>query len=214
MPSRDREQGEADAAFVEGFLRANPRWLAERPELYRVLVPPERVYGEHVADHMAAMIRAERAHAAAMTERADFVLAAGRAAASLAGRVQEAVLALLRSSDPMDWINGELPGILAVDAAHLCIEALYPGTRPLPEGTVARLLDGRQVLFRHIATDARLLHAEAAGLAGHDVLVLVPGEGPPALLALLARDEASLDPAQGTGALAFLGRAVAAALGR
>lgn len=205
---------ERDAASVEAFLRAHPHWLAEHPELYRVLIPPQRVHGEQLADHMAAMVRAERTHAAAMSERADFVLAAGRAAAGLTARVQEAVLALLRSGDKLDCISGEIPGILAVDAAHLCMETLSPGTRPLPEGTVARLLEGRQVLFRDIATDARLLHAEAAGLAGHDALVLIPGQGPPALLALLARDPRALDPSQGAGALAFLGRAIAAALGR
>jgi hypothetical protein len=208
------QPGEAEAALVEAFLRAHPSWLAEHPGLYRLLTPPVRVHGEQLADHMAAMVHAERAHAAAMAERADNVLAAGRAAAGLAARVQEAVLALLRSSDPVDCIGHEMPGILGVDAVHLCQEALRPGTRPLPQGTVARLLEGRQVLFREVATDARLLHAEAAGLAGHDALALVPGEGPPALLALLARDPWALDPGQGAGALAFLGRAVAASLDR
>ncbi|HEY3845891.1 MAG TPA: hypothetical protein VGL95_02115 [Acetobacteraceae bacterium] len=208
------QPGEAEAALVEAFLRAHPSWLAEHPGLYRLLTPPVRVHGEQLADHMAAMVHAERAHAAAMAERADNVLAAGRAAAGLAARVQEAVLALLRSSDPVDCIGHEMPGILGVDAVHLCQEALRPGTRPLPQGTVARLLEGRQVLFREVATDARLLHAEAAGLAEHDALALVPGEGPPALLALLARDPWALDPGQGAGALAFLGRAVAASLGR
>jgi hypothetical protein len=205
---------DADAGFVEAFLRAHPHWLAEHPELYRVLSPPQRVHGEQLADHMAAMVHAERTHAAAMSERADFVLAAGRAAAGLTARVQEAVLALLRSADPMDCIGGEMPGILAVDAVHLCCEEPLPGTQDLPAGTVVRLLDGRQVLFRDIATDARLLHAEAAGLARHDVLVLIPGQGPATLLALLARDPLALDPSQGAGALAFLGRAIAAALGR
>jgi uncharacterized protein len=204
----------SEAALVEAFLRAHPNWLAEHPGLYRLLAPPVRVHGEQLADHMAAMVHAERAHAAAMAERADNVLAAGRAAASLAARVQEAVLALLRSSDPADCIGHEMPGILGVDAVHLCLEALHPGARPLPQGAVARLLEGRQVLFREVATAARLLHAEAAGLAGHDALALVPGDGPPALLALLARDPWALDPGQGAGALAFLGRAVAAALGR
>lgn len=203
-----------EAAFVAEFLREHPNWLAENPTLYRVLTPPERVHGEALADHMAAMVRAERAHAAAMTERADGVLAAGRAAASLAGRVQEVVLALLRAADPLDCISHEMPGILGIDAVHLCIEAARPGTQRLPPGTVERLLGGRQVLFRAAAVDARLLHAEAAGLADHDALTLVPGEGPPALLALIARDPAALDPAQGSGALGFLGRAVAAALGR
>ena len=71
------------------------------------------------------------------------------------------------------------------------------------------------MVFRDAPADARMLHAEAAGLARHDALVRVPGEGPAALLALLAtRDRHMLDPAQGAGPLGFLGRAVAAALGR
>ena len=123
------ETGGAEAAFVEAFLRANPAWLAEHPELYRVLAPPARVHGDGLADHMAAMLRVQR-------ERADGLLAAGRATAGLAARVQDAVLALLRSSDPADCVSGEMPGILAVDAAHLCIEADHPGARRLPDGAV------------------------------------------------------------------------------
>jgi uncharacterized protein YigA (DUF484 family) len=201
------EAGSAEAAFVEAFLRANPAWLARHPDLYRILEPPVRLLGDGVADHMAAMLRVQR-------ERADGLLAAGRATADLAGRVQDAVLALFRSSDPADCVSGEMPGILAVDAAHLCIEAEHPGARRLPDGIVARLLDGRQVVFRVAPAETRLLHAEAAGLARYDALIRVPGEGPPALLALLARDRHMLDPAQGSGPLGFLGRAVAAALGR
>ena len=195
------------AAFVEAFLRANPAWLAKRPELYGVLEPPRRLHGDGLADHMAAMLQKQR-------ERADGLLAAGRATAGLAARVQDAVLALLRSSDPADCVGNEMPGILGLDAAQLCAETDLPGSRRLPEGTVARLLDGRQVVFREAPGDAGLLHAEAAGLARHDALVSVPGHGPPALLALLARDRHMLDPTQGIGPLAFLGRAVAAALGR
>lgn len=206
--------GFAESASVAAFLRANPDWLARNPDLYRILTPPVRVHGEVLADHMAAMVHAERAHAAAMEERADDVLAAGRAAAGMASRVQEAVLALLRAADPLDCVSGEMPSILAVDSAHLCVEAIMPGTLPLPSGTVARLLGGRQVLFRETVTDTRRLHAEAAGLAGHDALVAVPSHGPPALLALLARDRTVLDPVRGSGALAFLGRAIAAAMGR
>jgi hypothetical protein len=214
LPEREEEPRakgpgthQADAEFVEAFLRANPAWLAEHGELYGVLAPPARVHGEGLADHMAAMLRVQR-------ERADVVLSAGRAAAGIAARVQDAVLALLRSSDPADCVSGEMPALLAVDAAHLCVEADYHGARFLPPGTVGRLLDGRQVVFREAPPDAPLLHAEAAGLARYDALLRVPGTGPPALLALLARNPDALDPAQGIGALAFLGRAVAAALGR
>jgi uncharacterized protein YigA (DUF484 family) len=201
-------------AEVAAFLRAHPRFLAENPDFYRLLAPPERVYGEQMADHMVAMIRAERIHAAAMAERADDVLAAGRAAAGLAARVQEAVLALIAAASPVECVAAEFPALLAVDAAALCVETKLDGARLLPVGTVARLLGSRAVLFRADGSDARLLHAEAAPLARHDVLVRIPGEGPPALLALVARDRTVLDPSQGAGALTFLGRALAAALRR
>jgi uncharacterized protein YigA (DUF484 family) len=217
----------AGSDLVAAFLRANPAWLAEHPEMYRLLAPPRRVHGEVLSDHMAAMLRAERAHASELID-------AGRAAAGMAGRVQEAVLALMRAGDPMECVSGELPGLLGIDAAALCTEGLQPESLPsggqvvgghpaarhapgnhvLPPGTVRRLLDGRDVVFRATASDALMLHAEAARLALHDALVRVPGAGAPMLLALASRDARALDPAQGSHALGFLGRAVAAALGR
>ncbi len=214
MTLSEREADEADADQVVAFLRARPHFLAERPDLYRLLVPPQRIHGEPMADHMLAMLRAERQHAAAMAERADDVLAAGRAAAGLTARVQGAVLALIGARDVADGVTHALPDILALDAAALCMEADAPGVRRLPAGAVAGLLDGRDVVFRAMPYDATLLHAEAARLARRDALVRVPWGGAPALLALVSRDEAPLDPTQGTGALAFLGRAVGAALGR
>ncbi len=207
----------AESELVAAFLRAHPAWLAEHPELYRLLAPPRRVHGEVLSDHMAAMLRAERAHASELID-------AGRAAAGMAGRVQAAVLALMRADDPAECVSAELPGLLGIDASALCAEEARPGCHHLPENTVRRLLDSRDVVFRAAASgghagdaqavDALMLHAEAARLALHDALVRVPGVGAPMLLALASRDARALDPAQGSHALAFLGRAVAAALGR
>jgi len=196
---------------VAAFLRAHPGWLAENPELYRVLAPPQRVHGEALADHMAVMLAAERAHAQAMSARADGVLAAGRAAAGLAERVQEAVIALMRASDVAECVGAELPGLLGMDAACLCAEGDRPGTRALAPGTIGRLLGRRDVVFREAPSDARALHGEAAALARMDALVRT---GPRALLALASRDRSLLHPGQGVRALAFLGRTVAAALDR
>jgi uncharacterized protein len=221
----------AESDLVAAFLRAHPAWLAEHTDLYRVLAPPRRVHGEALTDHMAAMLRAERVHATALID-------AGRAAAGMAGRVQEAVLALMRTTDPAECISAELPGLLGIDAAALCAEEPRPGCHHLPPNTIGRLLDGRDVVFRAAGdsgmadggrvggrmaggravdapiADALMLHAEAARLALHDALVRVPGAGAPMLLALASRDARVLDPAQGSGALGFLGRAAAAALGR
>jgi uncharacterized protein len=203
------------AAEVLAYLRQNPRFLVDHPELYRLLAVPIRVHGDILADHMAAMLRAERTHAVSMAARADDVLEAGRAAAGLTARVHEAVLALIGAASPAECITAELPVLLAVDAASLCAEGdAIPGARPLPPGSVARLLGTRAVVFRREGSDAVLLHGEAAGLARNEALLRVPGEGPPALVALVARDSLALDPNQGTGALGFLARAVAATLGR
>jgi len=212
MPEREAEDAAADQ--VAAFLRARPGFLAERPELYRALNPPQRIHGEVLADHMMAMLRAERRHAAAMAEQADGVLAAGRAAAGLASRVQDAVLALIDARDVADCVAHALPGVLAVDAASLCLETGAAGARSLPAGTLARLLGGRDVVIRDTPSDAALLHGEAARLARRDALVRVPWSGGPTLLALVSRDPAALEAGPCGGALAFLGRAVGAALDR
>lgn len=199
---------------VAAFLRHHPSFLADNPDLYRVLTPPLRVHGEAFADHMAAMIRAERAHSAAVAARADGVIVAGRAAAGLTERVQEAVLSLMATDGVADWVETVLPSVLGLDAAMLCVEHYLPGTRRLPAGTVLRLLGRRDVVFRDRPADAALIHAEAASLARHDALVRVPGEGGEtrAMLALASRTRAILNPNGGTAALTFLGRAVGSAL--
>ena len=205
MNNARRTDEKTNTASVAAFLRANPGWLAAHPEIYRVLAPPARVHGERLADHMAAMLRSERAHA-------DGMVAAGRAAAGLNARVQDAVLALIRAPDPIECVTHEFSHFLAVDSASLCTEIFSPGARHLPPGTIARLLGTRDVIFRDHPTDATLLHGEAAELARHDALVRVPGAGPPMLLALASRQANVLETAQGSGALAFLGRALAASL--
>ena len=206
-------QDAIDPAQIADYLRANPDFLAARPELYRVLTPPQRVHGEALADHMTAMVRIERAHAAAQEERAATVLHAGRAAAGIAERVHEAVLAMVASPDVEECVNSELPHLLGVDAAALCCETFRPRWRSLPPGAVAMLMRGRNVMCRDRPSDAVLLHAEAALLAERDVLVRLPGDVP-AILALVSRDPAALPALQATQAFAFLGQVLGVLLAR
>ncbi|WP_419727825.1 hypothetical protein [Lichenicola sp.] len=224
------DQGEAGR--VARFLTDNPDWLATRLDIYSLLAPPRRVHGEIMADHMAAMIDAARQQAADMTAHAQSVLKAGRAAVGLAERVRAAVLALIRAPDVGEWVTSDLPGLLGIDSALLCIEG-GPGrqrgmtsrlmARRVAAGTVARLLGRHDVLVRTTPSDPIELHGEAAGLAMQDALLRVQVEGqPPMLLALASRDMAVLEeglPASMTGgsaggggraALAFLGEALAA----
>lgn len=217
VPSTDLQAEE-----VEAFLRAHPGFLSERPDIYRVLVPPRRLHGENLADHMAAMLATERNRARAMEAEVREALEAGRAGAGLAVRVRLAVLALMRAPDVMEAVTQEVPALLDVETCTLAVE---PGAGPhnlpaamlrLPRGAVARLVGhGRDAVVRSTPTDIELLHAEAAPLVVRDALARVPLPiGPPALIAVGARDPASLPMRQTVALLAFLGRAVAAALSR
>ncbi|WP_428391941.1 hypothetical protein [Lichenicoccus sp.] len=203
---------------VVRFLRENPGWLAEQTGLYEKLVPPRRVHGERLADHMAAMLGEARRRATDTAEQAAGMLRALRAGTSIAGQVQEAILAVVRAEDLAACIAIDLPALLGMDAALLCSEAGTPSplqARPLPPGAVATLLGKRDVLLRAAPPDAAILHGEAAPLARHDALLRVPAACmPPMLLALAARDDAILNAglADGAGgiALGFLGRVLAA----
>ncbi len=196
----------AEAESVSAYLRAHPDFLAAHPELYASLAPPQRIHGAIFADHMEAMLARARARAAQMEASAGDVLALGRTANFVAERVQEAVLALLQAADPAECVAETWPGLLGIDAAVLCCEAIRPRWRTLPTGAVRALLRGRPLVFRDRPADAALLHAEAALLAERDLLIGLPdGE----LLALVSRAPAALPATQ---AWTFLGRAVGARL--
>jgi len=197
---------------VEAFLRGNPGWLAAQDALYPLMDPPCRVHGERMADHMAALLAAARARADHLAREAAAAAAGRRAAEGFAARVQDAVLALMRASDPAWCLQHDLPALLRLDGARLCVEALRPGMAAVPLGTVTSALGQRQALVRS-GVPLALLHGEAAALAGWEALVRVPLRHGPALLALACRDGRALAGAS-TAALAFLGGAAAAALDR
>jgi uncharacterized protein len=222
----ERYEPDPQAEGVEAYLREHPEFLAERPELYRVLLPPRRVHGENVADHMAAMLAAERNRTRALEAEMDSVLADGRAGAGLVVRVRLAVLALMRANDVVEAVTQELPALLGVETCTLAAEPTttqrmahrWPlaGVLPLPRGAVSRLIGhGRDAVVRSQPSDREMLHAEAAPLVARDALARVPlFAAGPTVLAMGARDASALPARQATPTIAFLGRAVAAALAR
>ena len=96
---------------VAAFLRAHPDFLAERPDLFRVLSPPRRFHGEALADHMSAMLAAERRRVRSLEAEVDAAVTAGRAGYGLTIRVRLAVLALMRSTDVIETVTQELPAL-------------------------------------------------------------------------------------------------------
>ena len=209
-----------EAAMVETFLRANPAFLAEHPALYRALTPPRRVHGERMADHMTAMLEAERARAAELRGTLEELIAQARANQANQARANQAILALLAARTPaeaLDIIGQDWPDLLGVDVVTICAEGrAVTGARPLARGTVARLLPSSgPIALRPQATDTEALYGEAAALVASDALArLTLANGGEGMLACGSRDAGHFEPRQGTELVAFLAAAVSIALGR
>ena len=185
------------------LLRMRPDFLLRHPSLYLTLAPPARVHGDVLADHMAAMLSNARRQIAQLQDG----VRRRRAGRSLGERVEQALLGLIRTSDPLEWIEAELAGTLGVDSAHLWLAG-----EGRPDGT--RLLGGRDIVFRERVTDGVVLHGAASALVLRDVLVRVrPDVGPPGVLALGSRDEGLPGPGS-EPALSLLASAIGAAIDR
>ena len=196
-PGKPSARAALDDGAVSAFLRGNPGWLARQHGLYAALDPPRRVYGDVLADHMAAQLAYARAEVATLTQDR-------RAADSFTARVQSAVLALMAGRAA---VLPELAALLGIDSVRLCSEAPCPGAVLLRPGTVQAVLGRRETVVGEAQLDPAL-HGEAASLAHWQALVRLPGART-ALLALACRDGRSLAGAS-AGSLGFLGAAVAA----
>lgn len=202
------------AEDVENWLLAHPDFLARRPELYLALEPPQRVHGERMADHMAAMLAAARVHIREVD--AEVQLNNRQPNPGFAARAAEAVLALMRAPDALECVARQWPAILGVDACHVGCETVQrKHVVRLATGTLSQLLPpGRDAVIRSAPLHVEPLHKEAAPVIRRDALARVPAPGgQPMLLAIGARD-AEMLPAAAVESIAFLGRAVGAALAR
>jgi len=200
---------DGEASRTAAYLAAHPRFLSDRPGLYRALHPPRRVHGEILADHMAAMLAVARAETGAVAE-------AARAGQDLTLRAAAAVAALIGAPDPRAAVMAEWPDLLGLDAAALAAEEPpRAGQRDLPRGAVARLTGGREVVLRDAPPDgwedAATLHGEAHPLIVRDALVRLPGARP-RLLVLGAREPSRLAARGAAAPLRLLAAALARAL--
>jgi uncharacterized protein YigA (DUF484 family) len=209
-----------EATLVEGFLRTHPGFLADHPALYRALTPPRRVHGDRMADHMAAMLEAERARGAELRTTLEEVIAHGRANQANQARAHKAVLALMAArtaTEALDIMVQDWPDLLGLDVVTVCAEGrAVLGARPLARGSIARLLPASATLaLRAQASDTEALYGEAAALVSSDALArLTLASGGEALLACGSRDAGHFEPRQATDLVSFLAAAAAIALGK
>ena len=164
-----------------------------------------RVHGERLADHMAAMLDAERARARAMEAEVRAAIEAGRAGAGLTVRIRLAVLALMRAPDVLEAVTQEMPGAAGCRDLHAG-GGTGTARRPRPAAGRARPARRRRDApdrprprrrgARPADRDAPCCMPRPRRSCVRDALARVPlADGPPMLIAVGAREAAALSGA-------------------
>ncbi len=208
---------------VEAYLENHPSFLADRPALMELLTPPERRQGDGVVDLQRFMVDRLRGRVRALEDEEKRLHALGAANLAAQERTHAAALALLAArsfAHLIEVATGELPALLEVEAAALCVEAgegftkrdEISGVRLLKPGAIDRLVGReRPIALIADAPGSRLLFGAAHARVRSSALARLgfgPGS-PPGLLALGAARPDGYAPDQGTELLAFLARIVA-----
>jgi len=205
------------ANAVAEFLKRNPTFLNERPDLIAALVPPEFDRGAAVVDLQRFMLDRMRRDHAQMAARERALLDSAKANARTQARVHAAVKALLAArtfEGLIGVVSDELPRLFEIKAASLCVETgeKLPG-KPgdigvilIPPGTLDDLFEARDavVLRADVQGDKAIFGRKAARVRSVALMRLDFGEGAPrGMLALGSAAPREFDPRQGTELLAF-----------
>lgn len=209
------EAPSADA--VAEYLKRNPTFLNDRPDLIAALVPPEFDRGQGIVDLQRFMLERMRGDHAQMAARERMLLDAAEANARTQARVHAAVKALLGALSfeaLIAVVSKELPKLFEIRAAALCVESGDPlprnardvGVILVPPGTLDELFAGRDavVLRPEVQGDKAIFGREAARIRSVALMRLEFGPGAPrGMLALGSAAPREFDPRQGTELLAF-----------
>ncbi|MDW3204672.1 MAG: DUF484 family protein [Alphaproteobacteria bacterium] len=210
-----------EAKDVVSFLRDNPGFLNEHPDLLSELDPPKRNGGKGVYDFQEAMIRRLRDRIEETTDVARELIDTSRENLNSQSRVHECVLRLLSANSFEQLINlvqTDVAVVLDMDVVTLAVESANAEDFPVrsvtlvPPGFVDRLIgtDRDMLLRAHISGDPDLFGG-AATLVQSDALVRlqISNSSPPALLAFGHRDPEKFHPGQATELIGFLSAVLA-----
>ncbi len=214
------------AAEVRGFLRGNPNFLEENPELLQILLPPSAQQGDSVVDMQRFMVERLQREVERLKTLQKELIRAARSNLSSQNQIHAAVLAVLEAqtfAQVIEAVTTDFATLLDVDVVNLAIESvgddvhpgLKQGVRVVERGAVGKLLDeGREVLLRSDIEGEVAIYGAAASLVRSDVIVRIDlgAHAPACLLAMGSRETKRFHAGQGTELLGFLGRVVASTI--
>lgn len=208
---------------VLAFLKANPSFLDDHPEVIDILMPPKgpQQQGKRVVDFQSFVIERLKADKIEIENATREIVQTARNNMNNQGRMHRAVLRLLEAENFDDFIQaitGDLTTILDIDITTLVVEAqgkMIPhvhtaGIRLVPDGTVDRWMEGKKVLLQSNIQGSETIYAGGAPLVRSQALVRVDiaKNTPPAILAFGSRDPNLFEDGQATDLVLFLARVV------
>ncbi len=208
-------------ADVVAFLRQNPEFLLQNPELLALLAPrSDRADG--VVDLQAYLVERLRGDLGRLQMQQNELIAAARANLSSQSRIHAAVLALLGATTLehlIEVVTTDVAVHLEVDAVALAFEALErvqhhanaTVLKLVPRGTIDRLMaGGRDIVLLADTPGDPLVFGGAATLVRSQALIRLQlrRDSPVGMIAFGARAADKFRPGQGTELLGFLGRVV------
>ena len=202
---------------VAAYLKQNPGFLNDRPELLTTLIPPEQNHGGGILDMQKFMLERLQGELTRFGSREQALLAVAESNADVQRCVFAATKALLDAKSFEDLIKiilKKMPKMFDISAAALCIEAgdhvpvgaTENGIIVVEPGALDSLIESEHsvALKSNIEGDKAIFGSRATKVRSAALLRLDLGSKVPnGLLALGAKSPTGFDPRQGTELLSF-----------
>lgn len=223
--------------LVIQYLQSNPQFLAEHPDLFEVLTPPEQQHGRGVIDFQYYAIDNLRRGMRKMKDRFNGLVTSARENLSVQQQVQRAVISTIGArnlEELLDVLTTDLMTWFDVDIVRLAMESdmaglyetyyhedNYSGICFVPNGTANAVLLGEKVrLIGDTQVEPpigfEMVFADCSSLVRSSALVRLdlPTIKRPAILAFGVRHADRFHPHQGGELLGFLGEVMSIILDR
>ena len=223
--------------LVIEYLQGNPQFLAEHPDLFEVLVPPEQQHGRGVIDFQYYAIDNLRRGMRKMKDRFNGLVVSARENLSVQQQVQRAVISTIRArnlEELLEVLTTDLMTWFDVDIVRLAMESdmaglyetyynedNYSGICFVPNGTANAVLLGEKVrLIGDTQVEPpigfEMVFADCSSLVRSTALVRLdlPTIKRSAVLAFGVRHADRFHPPQGGELLGFLGDVMSISLDR
>lgn len=219
MAGKKKEIEDIDPSIIKDYLKRNPDFLLENPDLFSVLTPPNRSTDDEIVDFQALMIEKIKTNLEDLKYSQGHLIDTSRNNLTTQVQVHEAVLSLLDIHDAselghivtQDWADN-----LHIDVIRICFEEGHEQNIPeleeisiLSKSCVTQYLGKDDIIqLRGDVEVSEDIFGPAKSLIKAEALVKLPAteHNPPGILAFGSRDADMFYPGQGTELLKFLGK--------